>query len=326
MDFFNVYYLQIIIFIAINALLALSFYLPLSTGQLSLGSAGFMSIGAYTAAILSLHYGLPVYTTIPAGAVAAALAGILLGFPALRLTGVYLAIATLGFGEVVRVLFLNLKVTNGALGLPGIPNLNDFFFGLYRSWGLQGDIPGLDLSRLSALTTLVFCYFALAVCVAFVLRQEKSRIGRAMAAVKADEVASAVMGIGTTYVKMLAFVQGAFLAGLAGAISAHVTNFIAPGDFNYHRAVNILLFVVLGGSELVWGGLLGAAVLSVLTEFLRFMQDFRWIIFGALLVAMMVFRPQGLLRKSKIKSLKSKVESLKSKVESRKSKVENQRG
>jgi branched-chain amino acid transport system permease protein len=309
-DFLNVYYLQIVTFAAINAILAFSFYLPFSAGQLSLGSAGFMSIGAYTAAILSLHFGLPVYATIPAGAVAAALAGILLGFPALRLTGVYLAIATLGFGEVVRVLFLNLKITNGALGLSEIPNLNDFFSGLYRSWGLQGGPAGFDLSRLSALTTLVFCCLTLAVCVVFILRQEKSRIGRAMAAVKADEVASGVMGIGTTYIKMLAFVQGAFLAGLAGAISAHVTNFIAPGDFNYHRAVNILLFVVLGGSELVWGGLLGAAILSFLPEFLRFMQDFRWIIFGALLVAMMVFRPQGLLGKSEVKNRKSKVENL----------------
>jgi len=295
MDLLNVYHLQIITFMAVNSILALSFYLPLSAGQLSLGCAGFMSIGAYTAAILSLHYGMPVFTTIPAGAAAAALAGVLLGFPALRLTGVYLAIATLGFGEVVRVLFLNLKITNGALGMPEIPNLNDYFSALYRSWGLQGGLAGLDLPRLAALTTVVFCYFVLAACVAFVLRQENSRTGRAMAAVKADEVASGVMGIGATYIKMLAFVQGAFLAGLAGAISAHVTNFIAPGDFNYHRAVNILLFVVLGGSELVWGGLLGAAVLSVLPEFLRFMQDFRWIIFGALLAAMMVFRPQGLI-------------------------------
>jgi len=295
MDFFNIYYLQIITFLAINAILALSFYLPLAAGQLSLGSAGFMSIGAYTAAILSINYGLPIFITMIAGALAAAFVGILLGFPALRLTGVYLAIATLGFGEVVRVLFLNLKITNGALGIPGIPNLNGYFSGLYQTWGLQGDTLGLDLPRLSALTTLLFCYLVLAICVVFILRQQKSRVGRAMAAIKADEVASGVMGIGTTYVKMMAFTQGAFLAGLAGGLSAHVTNFIAPGDFDYHRAIDILLFVVLGGSELVWGGLLGAAILSVMPEFLRFMQDFRWIIFGALLVVMMVFRPQGLL-------------------------------
>lgn len=295
MDFLNVYYLQIITFLAINAILALSFYLPLSAGQLSLGSAGFMSIGAYTAAILSINYGLPIFVTMIAGALAAAFVGILLGFPALRLTGVYLAIATLGFGEVVRVLFLNLKITNGALGIPGIPNLKGYFSGIYQAWGLQGGMLGLDLARLSALTTLVFCYLVLAICVVFILRQQKSRVGRAMAAIKADEVASGVMGIGTTYVKMMAFTQGAFLAGLAGALSAHVTNFIAPGDFDYHRAIDILLFVVLGGSELVWGGILGAAILSVMPEFLRFMQDFRWIIFGALLVVMMVFRPQGLL-------------------------------
>ena len=305
MDFFNVYYLQIITFIAINALLALSFYLPFSAGQLSLGSAGFMSIGAYTAAILSLHYSLPLFLTMPAGAVAAALTGILLGFPALRLTSVYLAIATLGFGEVVRVLFLNLKITNGALGLSGIPNLNNSFSALYRSWGLQGGFGSLELTRLSALTTLLFTYIVLTICVLFVLRQENSRMGRAMAAIKADEVASEVMGINTTRVKMTAFVQGAFLAGLAGAMSAHVTNFISPGEFNYHRAVDILLYVVLGGSELVWGGLLGAAVLSVMPEFLRFMQELRWGLFGALLVAMMVFRPQGLLGK-KVKGQRSK--------------------
>ena len=294
-EILNPYYLQIVSFLAINAILALSFYLPFSAGQLSLGNAGFMSIGAYTAGILSLKLGAPIFISIVSGSVMAALVGILLGFPVLRLKGVYLAIATLGFGEVVRVLFLNLEITNGALGLPGIPNLNNYFRGVYSSFGVKEGLAGLDMGQVAALSTVALSFLVLGFCIMFVLRQEKSPVGRAMAAIKADEVATEVMGINTTYVKMLAFVQGAFLAGLGGALSAHMTNFISPGEFGYHHAIDILLFVVLGGSEVVWGGVLGASIITIMPEALRFVDDFRWIIFGVLLVTMMVFRPQGLI-------------------------------
>ncbi|WP_366924403.1 branched-chain amino acid ABC transporter permease [Metallumcola ferriviriculae] len=310
MDFLNAYYLQIITFVAINAILALSIYIPFSAGQLSLGNAGFMSIGAYTAAILSLNYDTNIFISIIAGALVAALVGMVLGFPALRLTGLFLAIATLGFGEVVRVVFLNLKITNGALGLPGIPNLNNLFGGYLKAAGIDS-LWGLRFTQVSAILTLVFSFAVLAVCFVFILRQEKSRIGRAMAAIKADEVAAEVMGISTTYVKMLAFAQGAFLAGLAGALSAHITNFISPGDFGYHHAIDMLLFVVLGGSEVVWGGLLGAFIITTIPEVLRFVEDYRWILFGMLLVLMMAFRPQGIIDANLFKRSKEAKDTLK---------------
>ena len=303
----NQYYLQIAVFILVNAILGVSIYMTLSTGQLSLGNAGFMSIGAYTCAILTVKAGFPVYLAIPLGGIAASFISVIIGFPALRLTGIYLAIATLGFGEVVRVIILNLKITNGALGISGIPTIGTKISNMLSSLGLPQRFGGLSAQQTSTLLVLVLLLLILAFLVFFCTRLNRSRVGRAFAAIKADESAAEAMGINTTYYKLLAFALGALIAGIAGGLSAHLTFFIGPKDFAYHRTVEILLYAVLGGSELVVGPIIGALLLTLLPELLRSASNYRLMIYGALLVTMMAFRPQGLISEETIRYWKGKL-------------------
>ncbi|MCB8817342.1 branched-chain amino acid ABC transporter permease [Desulfosporosinus shakirovi] len=302
----NQYYLQIVIFVLVNAILGVSIYMTLSTGQLSLGNAGFMSIGAYTCAILTVKAGFPVYLAIPIGGAAASFISLIIGYPALRLTGIYLAIATLGFGEVVRVIILNLKITNGALGISGIPTLGTKISKMLSSFGLSR-FGGLTAQQTSNLLVLVVLIFILAFLVFFCTRLNRSRVGRAFASIKADESAAEAMGINTTYYKLLAFALGAFIAGMAGGLSAHLTFFIGPKDFAYHRTVEILSFAVLGGSDLIIGPIVGALLLTMLPELLRSASEYRLMIYGALMVIMMAFRPQGLISKETVRFWKRKL-------------------
>lgn len=305
----NPYYLQIFTFILINCMLALSMYLPLSTGQLSLGAAGFMSIGAYTSALLTLNLQLPMPLGVLAGGIMAGIVGVMIGIPALRLSGVYLAICTLGFGEMVRVIFNNLEFTNGALGLNGIPQLGQTLSKLLKGMGIQAKMLGLSSPQLSSLLTILVLLLVLLLVFLFIYRQSQSRVGRAFEAIRADESAAQAMGINITYYKVLAFAQGAILAGMAGALFAHVTFFISPVDFDYHKAVDILIFAVLGGSEVIWGPILGATLLTLLPEALRFASDYRMMIFGTILVLMMIFRPQGILDANMLRALTSRKKS-----------------
>lgn len=304
--------LQIVIFIGINGLLALSMYLPLSTGQLSLGAAGFMSIGAYTSAILTIDAGLPIPVGILAGGLIAALFGVLIGVPSLRLNGVYLAICTLGFGEMVRVIINNMKITNGALGLNRIPQIGQGEAKVLKDMGITAKTFGLSTPQFGSVLTLITILILLFIVFAFIYRQGKSRVGRAFEAIRADESASQAMGINITRYKVLAFSQGAFIAGVAGALSAHVTFSISPSDFDYHRAVEVLIFAVLGGSEVVWGPVLGATLLTLLPEALRGASEWRMLIYGAILVLMMVVRPQGILDAHLVRKLSSRFKSKKS--------------
>jgi len=303
----NQYYLQIAVFVLVNAILGVSIYMTLSTGQLSLGNAGFMSIGAYTCAILTVKAGFPVYLAIPIGGIAASFISVIIGFPALRLTGIYLAIATLGFGEVVRVIVLNLKVTNGALGISGIPTLGTKISKMMSSLGLPQSFGGLSAQQTSTLLVLLVLLLTLAFLVFFCTRLNRSRVGRAFAAIKADESAAEAMGINTTFYKLLAFALGALIAGIAGGLSAHLTFFIGPKDFAYHRTVEILLYAVLGGSDLVVGPIIGALLLTLLPELLRSASNYRLMIYGALLVTMMAFRPQGLISEETVRYWKGKL-------------------
>lgn len=303
----NPYYLQIGMFVLINAILGISIYVTLSAGQLSLGNAGFMSIGAYSSALLTMKMGLPVFLAIPIGGFASVLIALIIGFPTLRLNGLYLAIATLGFGEVVRVVFLNLKVTNGALGISGIPSLNVLTGNFLSSLGLANGFAGLSLQQISYCLVLLILFVILILLLYFSLRLGSSRVGRAFAAIKADETAAQAMGINTTYFKILAFILGAFIAGFAGGLSAHLTNYIGPSDFDYHRTVEILIFAVFGGSNLVWGPVLGATLLTLLPEFLRSASDYRMMFYGAILVIMMAFRPNGLISEETISFWRNKL-------------------
>lgn len=265
------YYYQLIVITCINVIMALSLNLVTGfAGQLSLGHAAFMGIGAYTAGILTSVYQVPFLAALAAGGLSAAFFGLLVGLPTLRLKGDYLAIATLGFGEIIRVTILNMKITGGAFGLRGISK---------------------ETNLTISVAAVVLTYFTLR-------RLMKSRFGRAITAIREDEVAAQAMGIDITRYKVLAFVIGASWAGIAGGLFAHWFRYLNPSSFAFGKSVEILSMVVLGGMGNLEGPVLGAAVLTYAPELLRgasdFVSQYRMLFYGALLVIMMLVRPQGL--------------------------------
>jgi len=253
--------------VGINALLALSVWLTLYAGQLTLGNAAFMAIGAYTSALLGRHLGAPFPLALAAGAVAAAALAAPLGLTVFRLRGVYLAIATLAFGEVVRVILLATPITGRGQGLNGIP-------------------PKTELWHI---------YLSLAVVAYVPWRAQGSIAGRAWAAIREDEVAAASQGIAVRRYKLAAFVLGALLAAWAGGLSAHVTFSIDPNDFAFTKAVQILVFAVVGRIPNVLGPVLGATVFTALPELLRPFKDYRDIFQGAILLAVIIYLPRGIV-------------------------------
>jgi branched-chain amino acid transport system permease protein len=304
-ELLNPYHLQIASFIMINIILGISIYITLSSGQLSLGNAGFMGIGAYTSALLTIHFEVPIVIGVIIGALVAGVFGILIGIPALRLSGVYLAIATLGFGEVIRVIFVNWEsVTQGAVGLSGVPHLGRELFKTVTALGFQPEMLGLRNNQAIYLMVLTLLVVINILLVWFFIRQNKSRVGRAFAAIKMDEKAAESMGINITYYKVLSFTQGALLSGFAGALYAHVMAYISPADFAYHRAIEILIFSVFGGSEVIWGAIFGATFMTILPEALRVISEYRYMIYGVILILMMAFRPQGIIDVSLLKWVK----------------------
>ncbi len=267
LDVFWAVYSNLVLTIGINALLALSIWLTLACGLLSLANAAFMGIGAYAAALITMNLGLPFPLALAGGILAPMLAALVIGVPTLRLSGVYLAMATLAFGEVVRVALLNADtLTGGALGLNGIPQLT-------RWWHVV---------------------LALAVTLFVLWRLRRSRIGRAFEAIKEDAVAASLMGIAVDAHKMLAFALGAGIAGLAGALNAHLTFYIGPNEFGFDRGVDILTMAILGGIGALPGPVLGAFIITVLPEALRDFSDFRGMVNGAILVLIVLFLPKGL--------------------------------
>jgi branched-chain amino acid transport system permease protein len=266
-DNFWAIYSNLVLTIGINGLLALSIYLTLSCGLLAMANAAFMGIGAYTASLLTMNAGAPFSVALLGGMAAPTLVALVIGAPTLRLSGVYLAMATLGFGEVVRVAILNAESwTGGALGLNGIPQSTQW-------WHVVASL----------------------VIVLLVLwRLRRSRIGRAFEAIKEDGVAASLMGIGVLSHKMLAFTLGAAIAGLAGALNAHLTFFIGPSEFGFDRGVDILTMAILGGTGGLTGPVLGAAIITLLPELLRSLKDFRTMVNGIILVVIVLFLPRGL--------------------------------
>lgn len=261
-------------FMGINALLGLSLFFTLSAGQLSLANAAFMGIGAYTAALLSVKTDAPFALALLAGALAPAVVAVPLGLPILRLRGVFLAIATIAFGEVVRIIALNLDVTGGALGLSGIP----------------------------AKTELWHIILALLATLYLLWRIRDGRAGKAFAAIREDERVARTMGIDTTRYKLVAFVLGAAVAGLAGGLGAHFIYFISPGDYGFQRAVDILVFAIVGGIASFFGPVLGATLITLIPEFIRDVKPFGiepgWaslFINGLTLLLVMLFLPNGLI-------------------------------
>jgi branched-chain amino acid transport system permease protein len=273
------YLLQILINISIAIILALGLNLVTGlTGQLSLGHAAFMSIGAFAGAILTIKLGFPFYLDILAAGLLAALSGIIIGFPTLRLSGDYLAIATLGFAEIIKVVFLNLDITNRALGL-SVPPPNS-------------NIP---------LAVYVWILVILTIWVMALIHN--SRFGRALKAIREDEIAAESMGINATGYKIAAFSVGAFFAGIGGCLYAHFIAYINPSDFAFSKSIDILNMVVLGGLGSIPGTIIGAALLTTAPEFLGFMSRYRMLVYGAMLVFLMIFRPNGLLGGFSFRSL-----------------------
>ena len=258
---------SVLIFLGINTVLALSLSLPVSAGLLSLGQGGFMAIGAYASAVLTTWYGVPFPLALAAGGLLAALAGLAVGFPALRIKGVYLLILTMGFGEIVRIFFLNFEPTGAASGLGGIPQA----------------------------TTPLGVAIAVAVLLLFFLQLRRSRIGRAIEALREDELAAELMGVGLTRLKLAVFAVGALIAGVGGALYAHYALFIDSAQFGFHRSAEIFIIVLLGGMGSFWGAVAGAVAVTLLPEILRVIQEWRMTFFGTLLVAMMIWRPWGLI-------------------------------
>lgn len=258
---------SVLIFMGINIILALSLYLPISAGLLSLGQGGFMAIGAYASAYLTVNHDWPFYGALGVGCAAAGLVGALVGFPALRIKGVYLIILTMGFGEIVRVFFLNFEPTGAASGLGGIPMR----------------------------TTLALVSVCVLVLLAAFWQLRRSRIGRAIAAIREDELAAEIIGINLTRLKVAVFAIGGMLAGLAGGLYAHFASFIDPAQFGFHRSAEVFIMVLLGGMGNFIGATVGAVTVSLLPELLRFLQDWRMTFFGSLLIIMMIARPWGLV-------------------------------
>lgn len=295
-EWMNPYHLQVASFILINILLGISIYITLATGQLSLGNAGFMSIGAYASAILTVRHGCPIPVGIVAGSLMAGVSGILVGIPSLRLRGVYLAIATLGFGEVLRVAFINWEsLTGGAVGIAAIPQMGREILAFAESRGISPETWGMRNNQFISLAIFLILLSSVLLSILFFARLLSSRVGRAYAAIRMDETAAEMSGIDATYYKVLAFSQGALLSGFAGALFAHSSSYISPADFTYHRAVEILIFAIFGGSEALLGPVFGAALLTLLPELLRAISDYRYIVYGILVVLTMIFRPQGLI-------------------------------
>jgi len=268
---FNRYYLGVGIDVGIAIILAVSLNLINGhTGQFSLGHAGFMAVGGYCAAWISLQLGASAEVFFPlsllAGGLFAAMIGLFVGIPSLRLRGDYLAIVTLGFGEIIRVVAQNTEAIGAASGLKGIPKLTNL------GWTF-----GLAALTIYIITALV-----------------NSTYGRGFLAVHDDEIAAESSGINTTRYKVVAFVTGAFFAGIAGGLYAHHKQFLAPTGFDWLKSVEIVVMVILGGMGRTAGVVAAAILLTILPEFLREVAEYRMIIYALLIIFLMILRPEGL--------------------------------
>jgi branched-chain amino acid transport system permease protein len=280
---FSIYQTNIMISALIYIMLGLGLNIVIGlAGLLDLGYVAFYAVGAYSYALLNYHFGISFWLALPIGGVLAAIFGIILGYPVLRLRGDYLAIVTLGFGEIIRLVLENWnEFSFGPSGIANIPKPSLF---------------GIDLS-LSGYT--IFIFYIVLVLVFFTIfvinRLKNSRIGRAWIALKDDEIACQAMGIDKARTKLRAFALGATWAGMGGVVFAAKTTFINPASFTIWESVIILCTVVLGGMGSITGVICGALLLILLPEYLRAFSEFRMLTFGAVLVLMMVFRPGGMI-------------------------------
>src|SRR5579885_1522847 len=256
---------SVLVLMGINILMGWSFYVILMSGQFSFGNAGFMALGAYSASVATVKFQLPYAVGLLIAAVVGAATGWLLGLPALRIRGVYLALATIGFGFLVENLFINLEYTGAQVGF----------------YGMQG-------------TTLPLVYGFVIVIGLLLVRLEHSRLAKSLQAVRENEVVASTLGLNTVYLKLLSFSAGAALAALAGALYAHYMFFISPELFGFFQSVWPAFYVAIGGAGTVIGPVLGAAVVTLLPEYFQPLKEWRLLVFGITVMVLIAVRPQGL--------------------------------
>lgn len=261
------YYLQILTYCAINAIVALGLYLPFSTGQLVISFGAFAGIGGITSGLLSSHDQTPFVVAIVAGGLVSGIIALVISMPFLRLQGFYLAIATLGFGEVARVIAINTEALGGALGLRGVP-----------------------------LHTSPWYTFAILLLLAYVLNYLfRSPLGTILKAIRDNEIAVEASGINVAWYKLLTVAVGASIAGIGGGFFIHYVGVLDPRTLGFHRSIEILLYVVLGGIRTHWGSIVGAILVTVLPEALRLAPADRMLLYGGTLVLIVIARPEGIL-------------------------------
>ena len=270
----STYYASLLADAGILLLGALSVYIILTTGQLSLGNAAFMAIGAYLTSYLTVNAGIPITPALFISAIAASVIGVIVGFPALRLKGIYLAMATLGFGEMIRSFFINFSTMGGSGGFHGMKHISVGYI-----WAWVGGI------------------------LALLMLVERSRVWLEMQAVHDDETAAGLIGLNTVFIKVSAFGIGAAVAAISGGLFAHHHVYIEPGNFGFERSIDFVLAAILGGSTLGLGSLVGALLLVFLPEFLRPIAEWRLATFGALLILVLLVRRQGILDRTLLRRL-----------------------
>ncbi len=274
----NDYLLHITISVGVYIILSLSLNVIVGyAGQFALGHAAFYGIGAYSTALLMMQYHLSFWLALPATAIITGAFGFLLGSPVIRLRGDYLGIVTLGFGEIIRLIFVNwIGVTRGPMGIPGIP------------------APSLFGHTFTNKVEFYYLILALVLITVFVIsRIVHSGIGLNLLTIREDETLAKSIGINPVKYKLLAFALGAFFAGIAGSFWASYISFISPDSFRYVDSVNILAMVILGGTASIPGSILGAIILVLSPELLRYVEDYRLMLLGIAIVLMMIFKPSG---------------------------------
>ena len=275
MGILDSYYNNMLITMCINIMLAVSLHIVIGiTGQFSIGHAGFLAVGAYVSAIFTMNLGMPFPVAILAGAIGATIAGLIVGIPTLRLKGDYLAIATLGFAEIIRIVFLNTEYVGGAAGMPVTYTMN---------WA--------------------YAFFGVVITIVVISNFTNSRHGRACIAIREDEIAADAMGINITFYKVIAFAIGAFFAGVAGAMYAHNFYYLEPKTFGFLKSFDILIFVVLGGLGSLSGSVLAAIFLTIVSGYLADFPETRMIIYSLVLIIVMLYRPTGLMGTKEITDL-----------------------
>lgn len=279
------YFATVIGIAGLNIILALSVYVNLAVGQFSLAQVGFWAIGAYASAILTTLYGVPLAPALAAGALICALIGLGLGYPCLRIRGIYLALATLGFSEMVRVFFLNFKWQVTRDGVPIGPD------------------GTLGFRNVAVLTNVTDILIAVVLLILFFVWLSRTRFGLAMDAIRQDDLAAESLGVDVVATKVITFAIGAAIAGIGGGLYANYISYITSENFGFQLTLVSVLFVALGGSTTFIGPIVGAVLLTLLPEYIRFLADYRMMFYGLVVLLIMIWRPNGLIDGALIKHI-----------------------